>query len=134
MQSFTFLVITFLLLTGCTETVQPVSQEAQRPSWIGNPYQNGVVGAIGTAHIHFRGDAEQRKLAISRALDELAQQQNTVVSSQIVRKESRNGMMTSSNAEIYSFQKSSGETVRAHIEAVWKDPRNGELFVWMIKD
>ena len=131
MKTFTLFTITLLLLCGC-HGKQPQKQE--RPTWINNPHQSGTTGAVGSAKIHFEGSAAQRKLAISRALDELAQQQGVVVTSQILRQDSREGELTSSKADIYSFQKNSGETVHAYIEAVWQDPETEELFIWMIKE
>lgn len=130
---FKALATSFIVLfcfTGCAKP-HPVKPP---PKWISNPYQNGKIGAVGSAKIHFKGDAEQRRLAISRALDELAHQQGVEVTSQILRKEKSDAFAASSESEVYSFQKNSGEVIHAHIEAVWKDPRNGELFIWMIKE
>lgn len=131
MKALTLYAAMALLLGGC-HGKQPQTQE--RPAWINNPHLQGMTGAVGSAKIHFDGSAAQRKLAISRALDELAQQQGVVVTSQVLRQDSREGELTSSKADIYSFQKNSGETVHAHIEAVWQDPETEELFIWMIKE
>ena len=125
------LLFLLLLTGGCGSKPQPSEPP---PEWVSHPYKNGKIGAVGSAQIHFKGVAEQRRLAISRALDELAQQQGVEVSSQIARQDARNGMFVSSKSKIYSFQKNSGEVVHAHIEAVWKNPRTGELFIWMVKE
>ncbi len=131
MRSTLFLLLLLILAGGCGSKPQPSEPP---PKWVTHPYKNGKTGAVGSAQIHFKGNSEQRKLAISRALDELAQQQGVEVSSQIARQDARDGMFVSSKSEIYSFQKNSGEIIYAHIEAVWKNPRTGELFIWMLKD
>ncbi len=129
---FTFLLIP-LLFTACQNKpyLEPPIQE---PGWIVQPSLDGKIGAVGSAQEHFKGKVAQRRLAVSRALDELAQQSGVQVQNTIKRNERRDGMHTNSSAEFYTLQNSSNETVRAHIEETWTNPKTKEIYVWLVAD
>lgn len=121
-----------LLIMGCTK---PYPQsKVNTPEWILKPSLNNKVGAVGSAQEHFKGKTAQRKLAISRALDELAQQNGVQVTSETKRNEKRNGIYTNSSTEFFTIQKSSGEMLQAHIQEVWIHPKTKEIFVWLLED
>lgn len=129
-----YLNITFafvLLFSGCSA---PPPKPNVQPGWVNNPYISHKVAAVGSAQIHYYGKVAQRKLAISRALDELASQQGVKVSSLITRHDRRNGSQVSGKSDIYSFQTSDNKIVHAHIEDTWTDPLTEEFFVWMVAD
>jgi len=126
----TFLLL--LLLNGCNthKELPPV----QKPNWIDYPSSDLLIGAVGSAMPHFKGKTAQRRLAISRAIDELAQQSGVQVQSTILRKESREGSQTQASAEVYTIQNSENKTIHAHIEAVWTHPRTEEIYVWLLEN
>jgi hypothetical protein len=124
-----FLLIGFL--GGCA-TDQP--KVNTRPEWVDNPYIANKTVAVGTAQTHYYGKVAQRKLAISRALDELAAQQGVKVSSLVKRHDQRDGSRASAKSDIYSFQTTDNRTVHAHIKATWTDPRTDEIYIWMVAD
>jgi len=126
----TFLLL--LLLSGCgtQKDLPPV----QKPNWIDYPSSDLLIGAVGSAMPHFQGKTAQRRLAISRAIDELAQQSGVQVQSTIIRKESREGSLTQASAEVYTIQNSEDKTIQAHIEAVWTHPRTQEIYVWLLEN
>jgi len=105
-----------------------------QPSWVNSPQKDGKVGAVGTAYPHFKGKSYQRKLAISRGLDELAQQSGVNINSKISTLQQRDGQDTRSKAQIYTVQNSANETINAHIEAIWTDPRTKEIYIWLLQD
>ncbi len=132
-RSLFLILILPTLFTACYKkmhTEPPISE----PAWIVQPSLNGNIGAVGSAQEHFRGKSAQRRLAISRALDELSQQSGVQVHSTIKRSERRNGMHTNSSAEIYTIQNSSNETIQAHIQEVWTHPLTKEVYVWLVAD
>ncbi|MFC2073658.1 LPP20 family lipoprotein [Campylobacterota bacterium] len=129
---FTLLVISFFF-TAC-ETKTHIEPPIQEPAWIVQPSQDGNIGAVGSAQEHFKGKTAQRRLAISRALDELAQQSGVQVQSTIKRNEKRDGLHTNSSTEFYTIQNSSNKTVRAHIQESWTNPRTKEIYVWLVAD
>ena len=128
LSAFLFL----LLLDGCN--TQSKLPPVQKPKWIDYPSSDLLIGAVGSAMPHFKGKTAQRRLAISRAIDELAQQSGVEVQSTILRKESREGSRTQASAEIYTIQNSENKTIQAHIEAVWTHPRTQEIYVWLLEN
>jgi len=126
----TFLLL--LVLSGCS--TQKELPPVKKPNWIDYPSSDQLIGAVGSAMPHFKGKTAQRRLAISRAIDELAQQGGVQVQSTILRKESREGSLTQTSAEIYTIQNSADQTVHAHIEAVWTHPRTEEIYVWLLEN
>jgi len=126
----TFLLL--LLLSGCN--TQKDLPPVQKPNWIDYPSSDLLIGAVGSAMPHFQGKTAQRRLAISRAIDELAQQSGVQVQSTIIRKESREGSLTQASAEVYTIQNSEDKTIQAHIEAVWTHPRTQEIYVWLLEN
>lgn len=130
---FLILFLIPFFFTACQNKTH-VEPPIQEPAWIVQPSQDGNIGAVGSAQEHFKGKTAQRRLAISRALDELAQQSGVQVQSTIKRNEKRDGMHTNSSAEFYTIQNSSNETVRAHIEETWTNPRTKEIYVWLVAD
>jgi len=121
------------LFTACqNKYIHPIPVE--EPHWIVQPSFDGKIGAVGSAQEHFKGKSAQRRLAISRALDELSQQSGVEIHSTIKRSEKRDGIHTNSSAEIYTLQNSSNETIQAHIQEVWTNPRTKEIYVWLVAD
>ncbi len=125
-----FFILFFLSACQSKQTPLPV----QEPQWINAPMKEGKIGAVGSAKVHFKGKTAQRKLAISRALDELAQQSGVSVKSAIVTQERRQGQQTKASVDLYSVQNTANETIKAHIQAVWVNPKTDEIFVWLLAD
>ncbi len=126
------ILLTLLLFSACSSKSD--TYPSKQPLWINSPQKKGNIGAVGSAMPHFKGKASQRKLAISRALDELAQQQGVDIKNSIIRQEGRSNQQTHSSSEIYSIQNSSHKEIKAHIEAIWVDPRTQEVYIWLLSD
>jgi len=127
---FTSLVILLLLFVGCNQPA-PVQGE---PSWVINPNQNGKIGAIGVAGKTYEQTlSSQRKLAISRALDELTLQQGVDVNLKISKSEVLTNDNLSTKMDTQS-KYSAKSKITAHIEDVWKDKRKDLLYVWIVMD
>ncbi len=124
--------IAFLVfLTGCTQP--EVESKYDRPSWIMKPNQNGKIGAVGSAYIHHRGVSHQRRLAITRALDELSLQRGVNVSMSMSKQENVTNDRTRTSLDTRSDYSTSNE-ITAHIEEVWQDPMSQEYFIWLVLD
>lgn len=126
-----FILASLLVLGGCSSSSPKPNPQ---PDWVTHPYIANKTVAIGSANIHYHGKVAQRKLAISRALDEIASQQGVNVSSQVIRHDQRDGSRASGKSDIYSFQTSDNKVVNAHIKDTWSNPRTDELFIWMVAD
>lgn len=140
MKHFFYFTFVALLLLGCAKETKVKPQTKLNttqdgiPTWVYNPMHNGKVGAVGSAKTHFKGRTAQRKLAITRALEELALQKGVKVDTTTKRDEEVRDGFVSSGSNTYSILTSSGKSILAHIEAVWLDRRNDELFIWMVSD
>ena len=136
MYKVSLLFVLSIFFIACQNTPSPKTTAAtvQKPEWIYQPSINGKVGAVGSAMPHFKGTAAQRRLAISRGLDELSQQSGVNVQSTIKRNEKRLGSLTNSSAEVFTIQNSANETIKAHIEDIWVEPRTKEIFIWLVAD
>lgn len=132
MRVFFFLSF-LLLLIGCQEEVKPVEEKViVMPAWINNPNLSGARGAVGSCGPHFKGPTYQRSLAISRALDELAMEMGVQVHISTKLEEVANGDNVTAKSKVNAEQTVNNQSVSAHIEATFTDPRTNELFVWMV--
>ena len=133
-----YLIVIFLfILTGCSHNniVVTPKNDYQRPSWIYlSPSQNGKIGGIGVSGKHIDGFTGQRELAISRALDEIAKQLGTTVTT--MQNINTEGTKDNIKSEItsYSFQTTDGKVVKAIIKNIWYDNISDELYVWMLQE
>ena len=126
-----FLVVLFIL-AGCNS--QPAPKTSVTPSWILNPNQNGKNGAVGSSmRTYDQKTSTQRKLAITRALDELSLQRGVKVEMSLEKQESYKNGNGSTQMNVGANYQTKG-TITAHIEEVYEDKVSGELFIWMVLD
>jgi len=122
-----------MAFSGCNQAEPKVSKNTP-PSWIMNPNQGGKNGAIGSANRVYDGKTStKRKLAITRALDELSLQQGVKVQMTMSKKEQVTNDRVKTDMKVDSSY-SANTTVTAHIEDAWQDPTSQELFIWMVMD
>jgi hypothetical protein len=128
---FGCVLLTLLLFTGCNSQPMPTDNT---PSWILNQNQNSKIGAVGSSmRTYDQKRSTQRKLAITRALDELSLQRGVKVEMNLTKKESyKNGNGTTKIDVDANYQTS--DTITAHIQEVYQDDISGELFIWMLID
>ncbi len=131
-KSFASITLLVLLLAGCSS--QPALTVDSQPSWILNPNQGGKTGAIGVAsRTYDQKISTQRKLAITRALNELTLQRGVKVSLTITKKEK----VSNDRASLHINEKSNysaSSTVMAHIQSVWQDKMSNDIYIWMVLD
>ena len=130
-----FFVILLLILTfnACSQHEAKVSNRT-KPSWINNPNQDGLNGSVGLADIHYKGVSYQRKLAISRALDELALQKGVLVSLNMQKKERIKNEQLSSDMKVQSSYETQNAKLTAHIQDAWQDTTSKRLYIWLVLD
>jgi len=130
----TSIVLLILLFSGCASHPQKQEYKAPRPAWVSNPNMDGKTGAIGVAgRTYDQKESTKRKLAISRALDELTLQQGVKVEMSMSKRDVVDNDVASTHMDVQSSYKA-GSTVTAHIQETWQNPLTGELYVWMVMD
>lgn len=122
-----------LLLLACS-TTEPSMTTDKKPSWILDPNQGGVIGAVGECGVHYKGKAMQRKLAISRAIEELAMQGDITVDSEMSLSTEVSGRHVKNISKSKTFVSAKGVKVHAYIEEMYFDKKSEILYVWMIKN
>lgn len=134
MKFFIPLLLLFLF-TGCSNNLTTIPQQNNdniKPLWLTKPdyLTHGKRSAVGCAGIHFKGKAEQRKLAISRAIDEIAMQKQTTVSNQTIRESSKGHLQTSKTS---SIQSTNNISLSTNVVEEYYDQVNDKLCVLVIE-
>lgn len=126
------LLLALFVLAGCNS--QPAPKVSTTPTWILNPNQNGKNGAVGSSmRTYDQKTSTQRKLAITRALDELSLQRGVKVEMSLTKQESYKNGNGSTQMNVGANYKTNNK-ITAHIEEVYEDKISGELFIWMVMD
>jgi len=133
MKKIYFFILLFVFLTGCS--VHSLGEQKSRsvcyiePAWAINvPHDSKHFYGVGIAYQNFYGEAAQRKLAISRAIKEIASQMKTEVNSKTISVMNSTGSNYFSD---YTFQTINGQKVRAKIIKSCKNPKTGILYILM---
>jgi hypothetical protein len=128
----TFIVL--LLLSGCSFGSLEQEYVSVKPAWVSNPNMGEKTGAIGVAgRTYDQKESTKRKLAISRALDELTLQKGVKVQMSMSKHDIVKNSVATSSMDVKSEYKA-GSSVTAHIQEIWRNPLTDELFVWMVMD
>ncbi len=133
MRVILFSILLVFSIVGCNSQPTPTSSNLA-PTWIMNPNQDGKVGAIGVAaRTYDQKLSSQRKLAITRALDELSLQRGVKVNLNMSKREV---LANGTNSVVVDAKSnySTTSTITAHIQEVFKDNSSGELYIWMVMD
>jgi hypothetical protein len=101
------------------------------PSWIKDPIKaaNGKVTAVGCSARHYNGIAAQKKLALQRAIDEIAMQTKTKVSKVSLNRKTNTSSYTNST----SLQEVNSQNVSVKIMQYYTS-EDGDICVWVIKN
>jgi hypothetical protein len=130
-----------LIMIGCTPLNLSNSTHNKKgicikePNWILHPpvKENKIYG-IGIAPPNFYGEAAQRKSAISKAINEIAAQLNTIVSSKLVSVSTIYNQSAKHYINSISFQTINGQKISSKIIKSCKNPNNNYLYILMEAD
>ena len=125
-------IIVSLMFIACS--AQPTATTGNEPSWILDPNQAGVTGSVGQCGTHFNGKSMQRKVAITRAIEELAMQGDVTVDSEMSVSTEVSGRHVSNKSRSKTYVSAKGVSVNAYIEEIYYDKKSEILYVWMIKN
>lgn len=129
-----FLVTAFLTVS-CAD-IKPVAQaEVSYPAWVLNPDKPGYISVVAAAPKQERGGREaQYRVAQMKAYQELAQMQRVQVSStNRMLLEDRGGKVTRNlDVETQLQSRVSLGVGEARVIEQWVDPKNGDLYIWLV--
>jgi len=136
------IVATLFSISGCSFLKKPeihtepkIIDPNVKPLWIDNPEKDprvkGKLFGVGYSKTHIRGPREQKKLATTDAINQIASQEKTTVDSVVNVIQSSNGKSTSKNIISHSTQNVSGKVSSKEIDS-WKSPITGDLYIFMI--
>jgi hypothetical protein len=129
------LIISIIIFSGCLKQNNiTTSKQNIEPKWLVDPYIKGDrIAAVGCARIHFKGKEAQQDLAISRAIDRIATQNQVTVDNINLRKKfSSNGMEKNSSSQSTSLHSVNGVKISTKTKAIYKKS-NGEICAWVIQ-
>ena len=127
----------FIFFIGCSVNSFSLKQSQDKnnpicytkPSWaISVPRSKDKIYGVGIAGENINGEAAQRKVAISRALNEIASQLKTTVNSKFESLQSTSGI---NEAQSYTIQTVDNQVVHAKIVKSCKNPNTGMLYILM---
>lgn len=120
-------------IAGCNQQKAEVRATGIDPQWLLDPYIDGdKIAATGCASSHFKGVGAQKKLAISRAVDDIAKQKQVRVENITLNKKSyQNGNKGSTSSQSSSLQEVSGVSFSTKVKAV-KKVLNGDICAWVV--
>jgi PBP1b-binding outer membrane lipoprotein LpoB len=137
MKLFFIAILGITFLTGCNYSLLSTPQKNETaqetvPDWISNPnFIQGKRSAVGFSGVHYKGKSEQKKLAISRAIDEIAMQKKTIVSNQTIRESSKGKLQTS---KTQSLQSTNNISLSTKIVEEYYDVKNNKLYVLVVEE
>ncbi len=126
--------VSILLFTGCVNTFSNNKiVTKQEPQWLIDPYvSNDKIAAVGCAKEHINGVEAQKKLAISRAIDQIAIQYKVTVENIAYRQKTMQGINSSSKSQSSSLQTVDSVSVGTKTKAIYTK-RNGDICAWVVQ-
>ena len=114
----------------------PIQAQSSEPKWLNDPFFiKDKRNAIGCAEQHFKGLAEQKKLAISRAIEQIALQKSSKVSAVTYRNRSSNSGSNSSQTSSLQEVDSQNITTKIVDTFEYKDGSNaGRMCVLVVEE
>ena len=117
-----------LVFTGCVGIqAKPEISKFIKFEWI----NNSLGGAVGSCGSHMSGNAAQEKVALDRALTELAKQKLANISSQSVSTQKESGIGYSST-NTNNTNVGTNAQVSSTIKAKWRDPKTNIFYIWVV--
>lgn len=111
------------------------SKIIKEPKWLNNP--SSIVGdklhAIGCSAIHYNGENAQKKLAIQRAIDEIALQVSTKVQTLTYRQRVIENKSQSSTINKESLHEVNNTSLKTRI-LKWHKNKDGDICALVVRD
>lgn len=125
------LLLILLFFVSCSSTYENIDKQTnKKPSWILNPQTSSKLSAVGCSQIHIKGIHAQKKLAIARAIEQIALQKNTKVDVLSYRKKTIIGNNKISRLNETSSIQESHESIKTRIKDFYTN-NDKEICVWV---
>ncbi len=126
------IVVSIILFTGCTSVLDSIIVPKGEPKWLNNPYiDNDELAAVGCANEHIDGTQAQKKLAIARAIDQIATSKKVKVQKVQLMKKHVSGIHKSSSLNSTSLQSVENVSISTKTKAIYTK-KSGEMCAWVI--
>lgn len=136
--------ILVLFFSGCSSskntysnTIQPPVQKQKStiPVWLDDPQKeaNGKLTAVGCASRHINGEVAQKKLALQRAIDEIAMQKKTKVQTVSYATKTSSEYERSSKTQSSSLHEVENLAVSTKVMEYYKKD-DGDICVWIVEN
>ena len=124
-----------LLVISCANKSAKQRHNEEMPKWIYEGSHNfGRICYVGSSLPHVKGLSYQRALAVTRAIEGIAQQKNVKVDVEIEKIMSGTRNNTKTEIMTYTVQTTNGQNVSSTITDIWLNPENDEIFIRMCED
>lgn len=147
MKKYLFFVFIVLFLNGCSGLqntnskviIPPSSLQnktvAKEPLWLDDPQKeaNGKLTAVGCATKHINGEVAQKKLAVQRAIDEIAMQKKTKVQTVTYNTKTTTSFDVTSKTQSSSLHEVQDVSLSTKIIEYYKKP-DGDICVWVVEN
>jgi deoxyinosine 3'endonuclease (endonuclease V) len=123
-----------LLFSGCSIMKQNfLGTSSKSPKWLDNPSigAEGKISAVGCAKPHFKGKSYQKKLAVQRAIEQIAIQKQSKVQTVSLSKKS-----SSSRGYSQSYNQTSVSETNTKVSTTVKEyyeKKNKEICAWVLE-
>ena len=137
---------TILFFNGCikqpntnSKTIQQEQPQSSKqnkiPSWLDDPQKmaDGKLTAVGCASRHINGEVAQKKLALQRAIDEIAMQKRTKVQTVNYTTRTVSASDKSSKTESASLQEVQNLEISTKVMEYYTKS-DGDICVWVVEN
>ncbi len=143
MKSYFLPIFIFVLFfNGCSQSkntnlkvIQSTQIKSNQPLWLDDPQKeaNGKLTAVGCAAKHINGEVAQKRLALQRAIDEIAMQKKTKVQTVTYNTKTITALDKTSKTESSSLQEVENLEVSTKVMEYYIKP-DGDICVWVVEN
>ena len=123
-------------MTACAQnSIEKPQNKKALPNWILDPQSgsNGKLAGSGCSKIHYKGIEAQKKLAISRAIEQIAIQKKVKINTSTYRNKLNQNGVLSSTSKNSSLQEVEDLNISSMVKEIYLK-ENGDICAWVIEN
>ncbi|MGB5792592.1 hypothetical protein [Poseidonibacter sp.] len=136
MKTSLLILCTSIFLVACAQnSLEETQSKKSLPNWILNPESgaNGKLAGSGCSKIHYKGIEAQKKLAISRAIEQIAIQKKVKINTSTYRNKLNQNGVISSTSKNSSLQEVEDLNISSTVKEIYLK-ENGDICAWVIEN